>query len=328
MRYEGRTIDPVELWSRYVQFPPNMDVRQEFAPLVQCPNPEHHTQKRHFQVNLKKPLVHCFTGCGISGTYEHAIAMIEGVSLRGARKIVLRHAQLSSGGVDIAPAHRGRKKSVDRIVLDREAFERGEFSYLPASARAYLDSRGISESSRTRFAIGYDEEAERVVIPAFDRRGQFAFLIRRSIGSELPKYLYTDGSDKSSLLFGACFLDRELVTSRGLILVEGSLDAIRLHQHGFTNAVAILGSKLSKKQSRIIERISPPKVYLMFDKDVAGISATNTAIRQLIRLPVFVCRYPKGKSDPAELTRKETMRQVERAMPLLQYKRILRNATV
>jgi hypothetical protein len=85
--FRGHAIDPVSLWSEYVEFPAHMDEDAEFSPLVFCPNPNHlNTGSPAFQINLRKPLVHCFASCGISGSYENAIAMVEGGSNRQARK--------------------------------------------------------------------------------------------------------------------------------------------------------------------------------------------------------------------------------------------------
>jgi len=78
MNYRGRQIDPIRLWDKYVELPSQVDQRESFLHKVVCPNPNHSTFKRHFQINLREPLVHCFAYCGISGTYEHAICVIEG----------------------------------------------------------------------------------------------------------------------------------------------------------------------------------------------------------------------------------------------------------
>src|SRR5262245_45372804 len=79
MRYRGRQIDPLKLWDRYVELPTNAHKEDIFLPKVQCPNPNHDTLKQHFQINVSQPTVHCFAGCGISGSYEHAICVIEGL---------------------------------------------------------------------------------------------------------------------------------------------------------------------------------------------------------------------------------------------------------
>src|SRR6187455_2241424 len=79
MNFRGRSIDPIKLWEGYVDFPPKLG-EGAFSPLVLCPNPDHdNTRSPAFQVNLNQPTVHCFSRCGIEGSYEHAICVIHGL---------------------------------------------------------------------------------------------------------------------------------------------------------------------------------------------------------------------------------------------------------
>lgn len=314
--YRGRHVDPVALWSALgVEFPGNFtdDGTQEFSPLVVCPNPDHHTSKRHFQINLKNPMVHCFAGCGISGTYDHAVSMIEGGTHRAARKTILRHSRVATG----APRVRKRGAVAAIPAIDVE-YER----YLPPVATEYLSKRGISPKSIERWELGWNADELRIVIPAKDARGRTQFLIRRAVKPRVePRYLYSEDSERNRLLFGACNIDPGVVRSRGILLVEGSIDGILQDQHGIIPVGAILGSKLSEIQAHYIANMRPKVVYTMFDADAAGISATISVRYQLRSVPIRVCRYPKGKSDPAELTREESERAIERAIDFSSWKR-------
>lgn len=321
MRYRGRHIDPVRLWSRYTDV---QEGEPPFLPLCMCPNPEHDATKPHFQINIEKPLVHCFSGCGISGTYEHAISIIEGCSLDEARKIILRGTS--------APGRRGRKiqRPASNVVAGgkeeararqrevRKVLDRS--SYLPPDASDYLAGRGLSPAVVARWKLGFDPDTKRIVIPALDNNYNPRFLIQRAIYKDnWPKYLYSEGADRGNFLFGACFLDRSLVQSDGLVVVEGSLDTIRMHQNGQENTVGILGSSITSAQARMIENLRPKRVILLFDKDAAGVNAIFKARKALPKTPIYVGRYPKGKSDPAELTGKEVDRVITKAMPYLRF---------
>jgi len=341
MNYKGRQIDPLAFWNRYVTFPDAMrvDHDDEFAPLVVCPNPAHDTLKRHFQVNLTQPTVHCFAHCGISGSYEHAVCVIEGLydqfdvtgapndrerkrryarAFRQARKIILK--QVSTGpkiprksGVKKAGGNSRATKVVSAESLRYESF-------LPAVAIDYLERRGISSSSVSSWQLGWDSAELRLVIPARDENGHLKFLIKRAIREkDHPKYLYTEGYPKTHLLFGACQLDLDLVSSQGLILVEGSTDTILFHQFDLRNTVGILGTGISEEQRRIIARINPPKVIHFFDKDSAGIRNIEIASAALKKYPQYVALYHKGKSDPGELTQREAHRQISRKVTLRQF---------
>ena len=306
MRYQGREVDPIALWSQYVDFPENMslDESDEFSPLVQCPNPDHHTEKRHFQVNLDKPLVHCFANCGISGTYEHALAMITGGTHRAARKEIFRHSRI--GVVKKKRRPTGARPAIPAAQLRYD-------TYLPSVALEYLAARGISGSAISTWEIGWDADSRRVVIPVKDARGRVKLLIKRAIRSkDWPKYLYwPEGVEKERELFGACQIDLGLVRSWGIVLVEGSIDTIRLHDLTNKPVGGILGSYMSEFQARIIANMRPKRVYTMFDADASGVTATNSVIRYLKTVPIYVCRFPKGITDPGEI---QTTAQAERIL--------------
>lgn len=321
MRFHNRHIDPVSLWSEYVEFPPNLTVDESttFLPLVQCPNPDHHTDKRHFQINVDKPLVHCFAGCGISGSYEHAIAMIEGSTERMARKSILKHMRV--GPVSKKLKRTGEKKDT---VADLN-YER----YIPQAPMEYLLKRGISSASIAQWELGWDADELRIVIPVKDSRQRVKLLIRRAIREkDQPKYLYSDGSERSKELFGACAIDQGMIRSQGIVVVEGSIDTIIQHQNGFPNTVGILGTKISSQQVRMIANLRPKIIYTMFDADGAGVVNTDWVIKYLgSKIPIRVCRYPKGKSDPAVLTAKEAQRVIDRAISVREYRSIISAST-
>jgi DNA primase len=313
----GREVDPLSLWGEMVDLPANASTEHEFLDLVFCPNPDHdNTRSPAFQINVHKPLVHCFANCGISGSYEHAIQIAKGVSAREARKLIFRHSRVSLGRKAPPPRAQQTAKIAagDPIASDQAKLEAGAFTYLPQPACNFLAVRGITPAARGKWRIGWDEETKRIVLPVYDEYNRFRFLIRRALDNRRQKYLYTLGAHRNSLLYGACFLSRETIQSRGLVLVEGALDTIRIDSYGFP-VLATLGSGLSLAQARIIDKLNPRRLYLMFDKDLAGVQNIFHAKRLIQNRPLFVCRYPRDKSDPAELTRKEAMRSIETAIP-------------
>lgn len=318
MNFKGRTIDPIALWSDYVEFPPNMVNDGEFTPLVCCPNPEHDTLKRHFQINLEKPLVHCFARCGISGSYQRAISMIEGIDERKARRLILQH---STGLASRTRLRQGiGKGSGDSDRADDPLPDLSVFQFLPEVALGYLSARGLSPSTTAAFRLGWNPDNARIVIPAFDQDWRLKFIIQRAIRSkDHPRYLYPDGSGeaKKRLLFGSCLLDRQLVRSTGLILVEGSFDAIKLYELGFRNVVATLGNSITRYQASEISKLQPRSVFLLFDKDAGGVEAIESAHRRIRKPAAYVCRYASGISDPADFKeRGQVERSLTRSVPL------------
>ena len=334
MKYRGREIDAVELWSHYVDFPTNLVIDGKFLTKVQCPNPNHDTTKRHFQINIADGLVHCFAHCGISGTFEHALCVIHDLyskhkvedaadererkrrlqrARKDARKTILRNSVsgvYSGTGIRRSPR---RGESEPTSAIPNLEFE----TRIPPIGIEYLDERGITGESIAAWQLGWDEDEKRIVIPAHDADGHLRFLIKRAVTErQWPKYLYTEGFPKTSLLFGACKIDPRMIRSSGLILVEGAFAVIWLRQLGFQNACAILGTGISPKQVEILARWRPRRIYLMFDKDTAGVANVQIAAKRLRKYSLLVCRYPKAKSEADGLTRREADRIIERAMPI------------
>jgi hypothetical protein len=332
VRFHSREIDAVSFWDRYVQFPSVMDIQDEFAPLVMCPNPEHDNfRSPAFQVNLQRPFVHCFSHCGISGTWEHAVCVIEGLyekfaveeaitkqerlrrknrAQRAARSMILLGATGISRRSHLAPT---KKRPIKKQKFDYER-------YLPQVAWEYLESRGIEDTSISYWELGWLPDEKRIVIPAHDENGKLKFLIKRAVlPQQQPKYLYSENSSKTSILFGA----GKARFGPTIVLTEGSLDVIRLNQHGIS-ALGILGTGISDAQVKILARMRPRRVCLMFDKDIAGVRNVEIAMEKLRKYPLFICRYPAGKSDPAELSKEQALRSVERAVPALLWKRKVR----
>jgi DNA primase len=283
-----------------------------------CVEPRTHT----FVVGPGYLSGNCFSRCGISGNYEHAVETILGCDNKAARKFILQFTVASLGvKVERPVGGSGNRKTItgdSSLAEDARRLERGDFTYLPKEARDYLDGRGISASARGSWQIGFDEEAVRIVIPAFDRRGVLRFLIRRLLRDGRPKYLYTDGAIKTSILFG---IDHVPEGAEEVVLVEGSLDTIHMHELGVL-ALGTLGSGLSDQQVRLLMSLPKLKrVYTMFDRDAAGVSNTIDACNKLQRVPLFVCTYPRGVEDPAEHHRTTAARAMELALPRHQFLR-------
>jgi|SRR5215831_2530867 len=337
MNFQGREIDAAGLWSQWVDFPQNTDFSQEFSPLLVCPNPAHDSVRPHFQLNFREPLCHCFSRCGISGTWVHAICVIEQLyekfrveeagdererahrihrARRAARKLILRESPRISREAHVQKKRPTDKRAAKPISADALRYE----LYLPPLALEYLDERGIDSASIAKWQLGWDADERRIVIPARDENAHLKFLVKRSVRpQDQPKYLYTEGFPKTSIVFGVDKIELGMIKSAGMNLVEGTLDTIWMHQQGWTNTGAILGTGISDQQVRIIARINPPYIVLCFDKDLAGVRNIEIAYNKLRKYPLFVMRYPKGKSDPMELSGKEVALQIARAVPALDF---------
>lgn len=187
------------------------------------------------------------------------------------------------------------------------------------AARAYLEKRGFSALTVRRFGIGYapdgwdalakhltakgftpkeleaaflcrvgkngslyDVFRNRIAFPLIDTSGAvLGFSARRLNDADERKYVNTSDTPafkKSKFVFGMNIAKNS--DENTLIMCEGCMDAVALHQAGFSNAVATLGTAITAEQARLISRHAN-MVYLSYDSDGAGKNATLKGIRLL-----------------------------------------------
>ena len=164
-----------------------------------------------------------------------------------------------------------------------------------------LQANVIGKSQRGSF---YDRFRKRVMFPIINIRGKvIGFSGRAMPGEDKAGGKYVNTADtpvykKSENLFAMNFAKNHC--DERIILVEGNMDVISLHQAGFTNAVAALGTSFTGEQARLLSRYTE-EVVLIMDSDAAGQKATERAISTLssIGLNTRVVNIPDGK-DPDE----------------------------
>jgi DNA primase len=179
-----------------------------------------------------------------------------------------------------------------------------------------MKSRGVSEELLVRAGLvvrrndgkTYDRFRERVMIPIKDARGRVVGFTGRILGAAQPKYLNTGETDvftKRSLLFGMDVALKAAREKRQIIVVEGHMDAIRLHASGIIWTVASMGTAFTEQHAGQIAR-AVPEVVFAFDNDEAGLKAAMDAIPLALKagLEVKVLVVPKGK-DPDDFIRSE-----------------------
>ena len=145
----------------------------------------------------------------------------------------------------------------------------------------------------------------RVMFPIFDVMGKVIGFGGRVLDDSLPKYLnspetsvYSKGKNLYALNFARKYKNRQL------IIVEGYMDVITLHQYGITNAVASLGTALTDSQGRLLKKYCE-EVIISYDADGAGQKAALKSLDILNRIGcnVKVLSIPDGK-DPDDYVKK------------------------
>ena len=171
----------------------------------------------------------------------------------------------------------------------------------------YLAQRGITETTARTFGIGFfpgqGSMKGRIVIPIHSEQSDLVAYVGRAIDSSEPKYRFPTRFRKSLVLFN---LHRAASTDDDtkVVVVEGFLDCMKVHQAGYPCVVALMGSTLSVRQEKLLEDHFQ-RVVLMLDGDKAGISAATTIAARLTRkLFVKVVDVPAGR-QPDEMSTEE-----------------------
>jgi DNA primase len=185
-----------------------------------------------------------------------------------------------------------------------------------AAARAYCERRRISQASIEKFHLGYapdqwhslseelrrsnvdldvavkagllkrsergyyDFYRDRLIVPTYSTTGEPIAFGGRALGDAEPKYLNTSTTPvytKGRHLFALNVARRAASRDQTIIVVEGYLDCIALHQAGFENAVASLGTSFTEEQAKELRKYADG-IYLCFDGDTAGDAAAGKAI--------------------------------------------------
>ena len=224
------------------------------------------------------------------------------------------------------------KRKIERQTIIKFGLGYAEDKY--DSLYKHLISLGFSDTSI--FASGlvivkedtkkvFDRFRGRIMFPIFDIRGNVIAFGGRVLDSSQPKYMnspetavYQKGKHLYAMNFakGSC--------AKKIILAEGYMDVISLHQRGILNVVAPLGTALTENQSKILKKYSE-EIILSFDSDSAGQAATLRSLDLLndIGCNAKVLTIPAGK-DPDDFIKThgvdEFMRLVEKAKTLLEFK--------
>ena len=208
----------------------------------------------------------------------------------------------------------------------------------------HLSSLGFSEAemveanvavrSRNNFGA-QDRFFDRAMFPINDVKGECIAFGGRVIGTGEPKYLNTGETPlfhKSEVLYGLDKAKAAMASTGVALIVEGYTDVIALHEAGFTNAVATLGTALTRQHIRILSHHAKSKIIYLFDGDAAGQRAADRALEfidssmtpeaGIMRIDLFAATIPDNQ-DPAEYVKAagaEAMQTLlDNAQPLLKY---------
>ena len=303
--------------------------------------PFHGEKTASFSVNPSKGIYYCF-GCHKGGGAVNFMMEIEGLSYPDAVRALAKRVGMEVPEDEQYQSRYRAQERLWALMKEAGRFYHEQL-YAPAGAEclAYVQKRGLSKAIVTRFGMGYapnswnalvdamrkkgytDQELKdadlvgekngriydrfrnRLMFPIIDVRGNVIGFGGRVLDDSKPKYLNSNETlifNKRKNLFGLNLAKK--TKEPNLILVEGNIDVVALHQFGFDNAVASLGTSLTEEQVTLLSRYTE-QVVLTYDGDEAGQRAAQRAIPMLEKAGIQVkVLQMKDAKDPDEFLHK------------------------
>ena len=306
--------------------------------------PFHSEKTGSFSVSPDKQIYYCF-GCKKGGGVVNFIMEEENLTFPDAVRFLAKRAGMEvpeEEGDREAGRRRARLLELNRDAARfyHQLLQRPE----GRAVRDYLDRRRIRWNTAVRFGMGaspdawdvllnemtargytkselltaglivdnkrggfYDKFRNRLMLPVIDTRGDVVAFGSRVLDKSEPKYMNSSETpvySKRRVLYG---LNLAKKTKRpNIILCEGNLDIVTLHQAGFDNAVASMGTALTVEQTRLLSRFTK-ELVLCYDNDNAGKIATERALQILnnSEFSVKVLQLPRRRTEDGELVKQD-----------------------
>lgn len=325
--------------------------------------PFHGDKGPSMSVSEEKQLYHCF-GCGASGNAIGFVMKIRNLDFVDALKYLADRAGIVVETEYESPEKKKLETLKEKIYSINIETARFFFNNLKVNSESlkYFRNRKIDDKTIKKFGLGYsldswdalynhlknkgfnneiiekaglilkkqngyyDRFRNRVMFPVFDIKGRVVGFGGRVLDQSKPKYLNSPETPvffKGTNLYGLNFVIKSGLPDY-IIIVEGYMDCISLHQHGINSAVASLGTALTVDQAKLLKRYSK-KIYICYDADTAGQTATLRGLEVLeqVGCEVRVVAIPIGK-DPDEFIKnngvEEFLKLIDAAIPIVDFR--------
>lgn len=257
-----------------------------------------------FYINKETGLWHCFNeSCGAKGSL---------------RKLCEKYDMDISGYTTLLEIPVSLADDIEDEIGWEIAMERISINYSNVDdvrRLRYLIDRGFAPSVLQSFEIGYSERQRRIVIPVRNELYRIVGFIGRAVDQTMkPKYLYSRKFPRAQILFNL----NNAKHYPSVIVTEGSLDAMKVHQAGFPNVVATLGSQLTKHQAELLN-INFNEIIIMTDDDEAGEGLKRAIIDSCPAKMLWMTHFPEGEKDPGGMGDMDIRKTIEEKVSFLDY---------
>ena len=324
--------------------------------------PFHKEKTPSFSVSPDKQIFHCF-GCGAGGNVIHFTSKIENVDFKESLEILAERAGITLPTIDNGIDSKKQQLKEKVYEINKEAaiyYHETLYKEISKPAQEYVKKRKLDNKTLKDYCIGYapansnlykilkqkgftDEEIlasdlvnkvgnnfvdrfrNRLIFPIQDVRNRFIAFGGRVLDNSLPKYINSPENlvySKARNLYGLNVAKKAKLEK--IIIVEGYMDVISLHQRGIENVVASCGTALTEAQGRLLRKYAE-KVIISYDSDGAGQAATLRGLEILSNLGCDIrILQMEGAKDPDEYVIKygngRFNNLVDKAISLVEFK--------
>ena len=325
--------------------------------------PFHKEKSPSFAVSPDKQIFHCF-GCNVGGDVFHFISKVENISFREAIELLANRANIELPTIGSSEDDKTAKIKEIIYKINEEAanfYHQNLYLKTAKPAQEYVKKRHLDNKTLKKFLIGYsgkfnelynylkskgysneeilssdlvnrnsngqfiDRFRNRLMFPILDVRNRVIAFGGRVLDDSKPKYINSRENivyNKGRNLYAMNIVKSE--KPKTIIMVEGYMDAVSLHQRGINNVVASLGTALTEAQGRLLRR-NCEKVIIGYDADGAGQAATLRGLDILNNLGCDIrILQIEGAKDPDEFVVKygveRFLKYVDNAISLVEFK--------
>ena len=324
--------------------------------------PFHREKTPSFSVSPDKQIFHCF-GCGAGGNVIHFISKIENVDFKESLEILAERAGITLPTIDNSFDSKKQQLKEKVYEINKEAaiyYHETLYKEISKPAQEYVKKRKLDNRTLKDYTIGYapnnsnlykylkgkgftDEEIlasdlvnkvgnnfvdrfrNRLIFPIQDVRNRYIAFGGRVLDNSLPKYINSPENivySKARNLYGLNVAKKSKLEK--LIIVEGYMDVVSLHQRGIENVVASCGTALTESQGRLLRKYAE-KIIISYDSDGAGQAATMRGLEILSNLGCDIrILQMEGAKDPDEYVIKygngRFNNLVDKAISLVEFK--------